>query len=392
MAPRSLDLCDILAGMAASRLPVPAQAEPSLPALRTSVGDEVGVLTPWLASLYFPYQAPKDPTAEWTRRAGPYHVTVTPQAATGGLPFGILPRQVTPTILSLAVRTANPVIELPTLSELLTLMGLATNSGGINSPRGRLRTQLPRILFAHFLINDVTNPERDRMRSIVIGDEMDIWWAKAAGRPGRPAKGRRDAWLRLNQGFFEELMASQVHLHLPTIRKLSPDKNAMKLDTYVFAASQAPQIDGKHDYEWEDLFERFGNQISDDPVRYGKALSSFKKDFRDHLAEVRQEYKALRADASSDEGLTIWRSDPHVDPSKLVIPNVFPGSQPTKAQRLPISAAGKPVQGELIGKDFTPLQPTATASGNDAGAQRSTPTKSAAPSLIQTPSQHRRVR
>lgn len=362
--------------------------------LRSSLGHEVAVLTPWLASLYFPYRNQKSLT-EWRRRADQYHLTVTPGADTGGLPYGVLPRVILPYLLSVAVKAESNVIDAgPTFSGFLSAIGQPANSGGSgpNSPRNRLREQLPRVLFAHFMISDYTNPDRDRSRAVIIGEELNVWWAKEPSEPGRPAITRSDSWIVLNQSFFNELMASQVRLHLPTIRKLS-DKNPMKVDVYTFAASQAPQVEDEILFRWPDLFQRFGGTISDDPERRRRALSDFKLAFIKYLKEVRSHYSALNVEPLK-EGLLLRHSDPHVDPEGIVVPVNFPGSSATRAKRLTVPAQDTTlVQGELLDKEYMPVQPARKAVPRKAARPKTTTAPTPAPGLITTtaPVQSRRT-
>lgn len=276
---------------------------------------------------------------------------VTMQAGPSGLAFGVLPRAMLPYLSSLALAKGSPEIELDKqFSTFLAAIGQASNSGGDESPRDRVRKQLRRLWFTRFTVEDLTVPDRDKIRSFLVGSDLEVWWA-ATDQERRINRRGSTSTLRFSAEFYRELERAPIFLHFPTIRKFS--RSPALLDTYALVATEAQLVEEEQFYSYDDLFNELAGTIPDDHRARQKALSNFKTRFKRNFDSVKKEYEQLNAERT-DDGLRIKPSDPHVDP-KVIAASMPPAIAQAGTRRSP-PAEQPVVQGVLLDTAGRPLR------------------------------------
>lgn len=256
-----------------------------------------------------PYKDPGNDLRFWERRNGNLLLTVTPgpskvvvdgQRGTVGFPFGTMPRLLLAWLSTEAVRADGPELDLGyTLTGFLSELGMAT-TGGKNGTIARLRTQMERLFKANIAIEWVDDPDRDTGSNLRIASRYDLWWSNSTEQASL-----LPSTVRLTQEFFDEVRRSPVPLDLGALRALRG--SSQRLDLYAWLTYRMSYLSQPTIIPWDSLRAQFGANFKD--TRQGR--SQFRKDFLNHLAEVRQVYRQANVEPV-DTGLLLRPSTPHV--------------------------------------------------------------------------------
>jgi hypothetical protein len=196
-----------------------------------------------LVQATLPHTDPK--TNTWSRKNGRYTLSLqTGFDANGtpvGLPYGVIPRLLTFWIVSEAVRTKNPILQLGNnLSAFMREVGLDPNTGG--GKRGdayRLYEQMRRyfgaqVAFYEDLTNGQTAGETVEFMRVAKGYTL-MWDVKT------PHQG--DLWgssVKLDREFFETITSAPVPVDVRALRALK--RSPLALDLYALCCYEAHRV------------------------------------------------------------------------------------------------------------------------------------------------------
>jgi hypothetical protein len=269
---------------------------------------EIGYSARLLTQTNLPYRDPGDIPA-WGRRNGNVHLIV--QAGTEptkegkyrsiGYPYGTMPRLLMAWICREAVQTQQKDLVLgSSLTGFMNDLGLRP-TGGKNGSITRLREQMKRLLKAKLSVHVDGNANRDTAAEIVVASGYDLWWSDddECQRPLLPST------IRLSTDFFNEIVDHPVPLNMGALAALRG--SALRLDIYTWLTYRMSYLSQPTVIPWESLRVQFGSNLATDR----KGLHSFKKDFSEHLAQVRVVYQEARVEPTA-AGLQLFPSPPHI--------------------------------------------------------------------------------
>ena len=289
----------------------------------------LGFMTRALVSATMPYKDPKSKAFE--RRNG--NLTLS-MLSPHGVPYGRYPRLLVSWIVTEAVRTKSPVLVLgDSLAKFLRESVGVRATGGSEGSQTRLTEQMKRLFTsfvtverqaadagAGFVLDSVLLVQRARLSDADARrlDRLDAIDAAPNGGMASRAKlweqkaeGREIRWnseLELTAEFFKECTQSPVPLDMRAYRILSPAPMAM--DIYAWLTYRASYIkQPTRPVPWSALQAQFGSghAFTD------QGLRDFRKAFKRNLDVVREVYRDLRVDETSEaSGLILLPMKPHV--------------------------------------------------------------------------------
>ena len=258
------------------------------------------------AHVFLPRRDPKLPLNEiWEQESGKFSVYVMPMPVRNpithettylGLPYGVKARIILATLNTIALRTQNRVIPMPSdnLTDFNAYMGFSEGGSQINAVRdqvSRLASCVIRMTY------DGKEGQENINMPIVSGftlfpekqpDQIMLW----------PSE------IKLSQDYFENLMEHAVPLAKSHLTALS--NNVTALDLYTFLAHRLHRIPHNRPQflAWKTIYDQFGGDY--DRVRA----------FRDNFIKVLRLVKSLYTDARIEEkgtkGLLLHHSAPPI--------------------------------------------------------------------------------
>lgn len=230
---------------------------------------ELAFSTDFMTQTSLPISEPSG--AYYSRSNGRFKLLITPTfieidgVMTACYPYGVYPRRALIWIISEALRTNNPRIEIgATINEFMRKIGLKAGGG---QRAKEMRRQLLALLGSP--IRTTVSEHRDGMThdvvaSFLIAKEAEIWTENTeAGIGQRPLF---ESSIELSQEFFQKLKKNgAVPLDMRAIEALG--NNAMALDVYTWVTWRNHAARGKNVVvRWDTLKKQFGNDIKD--LRY----------------------------------------------------------------------------------------------------------------------------
>ena len=230
---------------------------------------------------------------EWTRRNG--NVTLTLWAPKEiGLPYGASPRVLLTFVVTEAICTQSPRIELSdNLSQLMKKLGISNHANG--RERLRLKEQTRR-LFATTVASTVIEKIKPgklvtRDTGFRLASEVQLWWDPFVGS-GDPSQ------ILLTEEFYRVITDHPVPIDMRAIKALKG--SALALDIYTWLVHRLSYLKQPTTIPWELLRLQFGGEYAD--TKQGRY--EFKRTFKTQLAEVLRVYSDAKVTADS-HGLTL---------------------------------------------------------------------------------------
>lgn len=252
-----------------------------------------------LVMVNLPYKDPGKEILSWWRRNGQVVLDITPGRREGkniGIPYGSYPRLILAYLITQAVKTQSPIINLgKSFREFLDLIGI--EKGGHQYQQ--LKKQLDRILTAAFSWS-YSNEKMWSRTNIQVSHKSQLWWD-----PKSPdQQSFFDSQIELNANFFNEIIRNPVPIDL---RVLKVFKNSpLGLDLYMFLSWRVFNLKEPAFIDWQNLHNQLGGQYSD--------LKIFARDCRRHLKRIQAIWPELNVRSI--------RGRLCIEPSKSLIPPV----------------------------------------------------------------------
>lgn len=230
-----------------------------------------------------PHRDPK--TNTWNRKNGNYTLSLqTGFDADGkaiGLPFGVIPRLLIFWMVTEAVRTKSPVLELGNhLASFMRQIGLDPQHGGKNSPAYRLKQQMRRFFnsrIAFFYSISDKGREGEAARFMQIADSYILWWDT-----NQPQQSELwESSITLDDKFFRAITANPVPIHTEALKALK--NSPLALDLYALCCYEAYRVQKSGEARfiaWRLLMEQLGANYSGEQATKNfsiKAKTTFKK-------------------------------------------------------------------------------------------------------------------
>ncbi len=250
-----------------------------------------------------PYNNPGDDVREWDRKQGNAALRIEAGSAidpaTGqfvrlGLPYGEKPRLVLIHLVSEAVRTGNPVVDVEeSMTAFARSLRIETNGHHLRM----LKNQLARLASATIRMGIVEEGRAVQVNTQIVS-AFDLWFPKQADQ--------RVLWpstVRLSEEYFQSLGRHAVPLDHRAVAALSG--SSMALDVYVWLAQRLHRISARKDQfiSWDAMHEQFGQGFA--------RIRDFRRRFLHTLHQVQAAYPDAKLEAD-DKGLTLHHSRPPV--------------------------------------------------------------------------------
>lgn len=216
-----------------------------------------------LVQATLPHKNPGD-VPDWSRKNGNLTLTIRPGWDTKkkksiGYPYGTLPRLLLFWIITEAVRTNNPRIELgKSLSNFIKKLGLDSSRGGKRSDAKRLKEQMIR-LFRATISFDQSDNGRDSWIDMQVAPKGMFCWDER--HPDQEALW--ESYIQLGDVFFKAITSAPVPVDMRSLKALK--KSPLALDLYAWAtytAYQTQKTGKERSISWERLHEQFGAEYS----------------------------------------------------------------------------------------------------------------------------------
>lgn len=231
----------------------------------------LGFMSRLMVMVNLPYRDPGKDAVNWWRRNGQVVLNITPgryEDKNLGIPYGSYPRLIMAYLITQAVKTQNPVINLGnSFREFLNLIGV--DDGG--KQYRQLRKQLDRTLAAAFSWT-YSNEQMWSRTNIQVSHQSQLWW-----NPKSPDQlSLWDSYIKLNTDFFNEIIRNPVPIDLRILKILK--NSPLGLDLYMFLSWRAFNLQGPAFINWEALHSQLGGQYTN--------LKVFARDCRKHLKRI----------------------------------------------------------------------------------------------------------
>ena len=213
-----------------------------------------------LVQATLPHRNPGDDVPAWSRKNGSLTLTIRPgwdnkKKKTIGYPYGTLPRLLLFWLITEAVRTNSPRIELgKSLANFMEKLGLDSSRGGKRSDATRLREQMTR-LFQSVISFEQSEDGRTAWLNMQVAPKGMMWWDKK-----RPKQDMFwESWVQLGEDFFKAITEAPVPVDIRALKALK--NSALALDLYSWAtytAYQTQKTGRKRYVPWKLLHDQFG--------------------------------------------------------------------------------------------------------------------------------------
>ena len=271
-----------------------------------------------LCQTCLPYRDPGDHVRTWDRQNGRVALRVRAGEAHHpdkgwievGLPYGPKPRLILGYLNTQALLRQRPDIEVEdSLTAFVKRIGLDPNGRSLRI----IKDQLARLAAADLRFGVPVSDDSARTFKGQIVSEFDLWFSRD--------ERQRVLWptsVRLDQGYFESLMAHAVPLDERALGALS--HSAMALDLYAWLAQRLHRVHPRENafIAWTALRDQFGFGYAD--------MRKFKQVFRTALRQVLAVYPAAKLTLDG-RGMTARNSAPPV--TRRIVPTV---SAPLKSR------------------------------------------------------------
>lgn len=265
-----------------------------------------------MAHCYFPRREPDiAPDKVWVTESGKMNLYVMPMPVFDpithdlrylGLPYGAKARIILATLNTIALKTQNRTIEMPTdnLTDFTTFMGFSEGGSQIATIRDQISRMASCVI--RMTYDSAAGQENVNM-PLVTGftlfpdqhpGQLMLW-------PSR---------IVLSEEYFHNLMDHAVPLAKSHLLALSG--NVTGLDIYTFLAHRLHRIPANKPQflGWQTLYEQFGKD-------YGR-IADFRINFTRTLKLVKSLYTDARIEEKAGRGLMLHHSTPPI-PKKLII-------------------------------------------------------------------------
>ena len=231
--------------------------------------DSIDYASHFMAQASLPLTEPKG--SSYTRKNGNLELTIMPVALdlegngvkTLCYPYGVYPRLALIWIISEAVRTGNPRVPLGrTINDFMTTLGLEGGGGARVKEIRRQLLALFRCTLQVTSTDKIDGLTRDRLLSMTITSEAELWTATSRSKRRRTAAVKRntsaESWVELSPTFFAKLQNNgTVPLDRRAVHALS--RYAFALDIYTWATWRVHVARGKDvRVAWTTLSKQFG--------------------------------------------------------------------------------------------------------------------------------------
>lgn len=196
-----------------------------------------------LVQATLPHTDPKANT--WSRKNGTYTLSLqtgfTSNGEAVGLPYGVIPRLLTFWIVSEAVRTKEPVLQLGNnLAAFMREVGLNPNTGGgKRSDAHRLHEQMRRYFGARIAFYEELSANGragEAVEYMQVAKGYTLWWDVKTPHQG-------DLWgstVKLDREFFEAITSAPVPVDVRALRALK--RSPLALDLYALCCYEAHRV------------------------------------------------------------------------------------------------------------------------------------------------------
>ena len=229
---------------------------------------ELAYLARPLVLATLPHSDPGDILA-WRRISGSQAFVLRPgiDGFTGksvGVPYGVIPRLLLFWIVTEAVRTKSPRLDLgDNLAGFMRELGLDPSHGGKRSDAYRLREQAHRLFSSSVSFQQRVqrgDAVEESKGDMPIARRQKLWWS-----PRDPhAPTLWGSWIELGQDFFQAVTAAPVPLDVRALRGIR--RSPLALDLYALVSYRAFVASRKKESQictWTDLHQQLGADYSD---------------------------------------------------------------------------------------------------------------------------------
>jgi len=224
-----------------------------------------------LVMVNLPYRDPGIEARNWWRANRSVIINVTPgykKDKSLGIPYGSYPRLIMAYLITQAVKTNSPIINLGnSFREFLDLIGI--EKGGHQYKQ--LRKQLDRTLSAAFSWTYENEAVWSRT-NIQVSHQSQLWWD-----PKSPDQlSFLDSFVELNANFFNEIIRNPVPMDLRILKVLK--NSPLGLDLYMFLSWRTFNLKELVFISWRSLHDQLGGQYTD--------LKNFARESKKHLKRI----------------------------------------------------------------------------------------------------------
>ncbi len=216
---------------------------------------------------------------DWSRKNGDLTLTIRPGWNTKnktsiGYPYGTLPRLLLFWIITEAVRTKNPCIELgESLSSFMKKLGLDSSRGGKRSDAKRLKEQMIR-LFRSTISFEQSSNGRDSWLDMQIAPKGALCWDERYADQDT----QWENYIQLSDDFFKAVTSAPVPIDIRALKGLRNSSLALDLYSWATYTTYQAQKNKRSRYiSWDNLHKQFGAEYSDIKDFSKKAWSSLLK-------------------------------------------------------------------------------------------------------------------
>ena len=258
----------------------------------------LGFLPRWLVQTTIPHSRPKDPTAIYRRSNGNLSIRIIPDEDLG-VPYGTYPRLFLPWLIGETIRTESRNIELGySFNDFLQKMDITKN--------GRTAATMRRQVQA-FIDATIKIKVPIKARGLVgvrktdfspVHDSMLFWDPK---KPNQTTLWK--SFIRLSEGFFEEVIKSPIPIDLTILRAISKGGSPMAMDIYVWLNYRNATLKNQVTVPWEYLALQFGAEY--------KRTRDFRAKFKRQLIKVLIHYPTANVEVT-EAGLHLKGGKPQV--------------------------------------------------------------------------------
>ena len=218
----------------------------------------------------------------WWRKNGGLTLTITPGYDAEkclGYPYGVIPRLLLFWIVTEAIRTQKPRLELGTsLAKFMRELGLdPANGTGKRSDARRLREQMIRLFRASisFSMDKIEGRKRGMgWLNMQVAPDGVLWWDEK--NPEQPCL--FGSWIELGEKFFNAICSAPVPVDMKALHALK--RSPLALDLYAwtsYAAFVATRTGKARFVSWELLMEQLGCDYSNPDDFRRKAKAALRK-------------------------------------------------------------------------------------------------------------------